>query len=131
MLKGYISGGGGAMASMAVEAMADPAILRGSWDSVLANAMQRFHEGGFQNAMQVGSEHLHDARVAAMERAVAAAKEAQVAGKPPEEQRAAFADELAHAAQAEAARNGKQLDGAPIAELGGEVSPHGADEQAT
>ncbi|MGH2900356.1 MAG: hypothetical protein ACRDMZ_16900, partial [Solirubrobacteraceae bacterium] len=58
MIKGYVSGGGGAMASMAVEAMADPAILRGSWDTVLANAMQRFHEGGFQNAMQVGSEHL-------------------------------------------------------------------------
>jgi hypothetical protein len=126
MLKGYVSGGGGAMASMAVEAMADPAVLSGSWDTVLANTMQRFHEGGFQNAMQSGADHYDQAHTVVIEEAVHAAKEAQAEGKSPEAQREAFAEKLAEGAQAEAAKAGHALDGSPIAELGGELKSPGA-----
>jgi hypothetical protein len=130
MLKGYLSGGGGALASMAVEAIADPEVLSGNWDTVLANALQRFHDGGFQNAVQSGADKYYEKYVATVHEATAAAKQAQAEGASPEAQREAFAEHMAQAAQAEAAQTGQPVEGQPLVDAVGAVGAHEPHEPA-
>jgi len=106
-VKGFVTGGGSSVASMLVEAAADPSILEGHWDAVFANVMKTFAEGGLQNALSETAEahgQRREAAKATLAEATEAAKRVQAAGGSVEDQQRAFADVMAKGAQQEAAR---------------------------
>jgi len=120
-VRGFVTGSGGAAASMFVEAMADPSMLSGNWDQVLWNMTNTIViQGGLSNAISETAEGYGDKRRAHAEqqalakKATDAAKEVKARGGSLDDQQAAFAkvmgDGVAHAQQQDAAQAQKKED---------------------
>jgi hypothetical protein len=114
--KGFVTGAGSSVASMFVEAIADPSMLSGNWDQIFITVMRTAVEGGITNAISETAEAYGDKRRAAKQTlrdAVDAAKAVASRGGSLDEQRATFAQVMAKGVEHEAAQTASSAKDPP------------------
>jgi hypothetical protein len=115
-VKGFVTGGGSAVASMLAEAAVNPEMLSGNWDAIFSQVSQTFLQGAFQNVLNDAAaahhEHVQSQIPGTPEHAAAQARAQEHAAKTKAEQD--HAQQALH--EAVAAAKAKAADGGSLAE---------------